>query len=133
MLGATPVPERLHVPHQAGAPNLVRRWLRDSLPDLPDDSRDDLLVTATELVSNAVRHARPLPGGELCVSFRLSPLDVEVRVVDGGARTHPHVRPVDLDSAHGRGMFIVSKLSREWGSRALGNGRQEVWARIPVR
>jgi len=107
--------------------------LRESLPDLPDEVRDDLLVCATELVSNAVRHARPLPGGDVCVSFELGPADVEVRVIDGGSRTHPHVCAVNLDSAHGRGMFIVSKLSNDWGARSLGDGTQEVWARIPVR
>ncbi|THV40502.1 ATP-binding protein [Glycomyces buryatensis] len=133
MAAATPAPERLRVPHQAGAPNLVRRWLRESLPDLTDDIRDDLLVVATELVSNAVRHARPLPGGEVSVSLVAGHGDVEVRVVDGGSLTHPHVLSINLDSAHGRGMFIVSKLSTGWGARTLGDGTQEVWARIPVR
>jgi serine/threonine-protein kinase RsbW len=133
MPAAIPAPERLRVPHQSGAPGQVRRWLRDSLPELPEEVRDDLLVCATELVSNAVRHARPLPGGELCVVYTLGPADVEVRVVDGGSRTHPHVVAVNLDSAHGRGMFIVSKLSLDWGARTLGDGTQEVWARIPVR
>jgi serine/threonine-protein kinase RsbW len=133
MPAAIPAPERLRVPHQSGAPGQVRRWLRDSLPDLPDEVRDDLLVCATELVSNAVRHARPLPGGDLCVMYMLSPTNVEVRVVDGGSRTHPHVCVVNLDSAHGRGIFIVSKLSADWGARTLGDGSQEVWARIPVR
>lgn len=133
MPAAIPAPERLRVPHQSGAPGQVRRWLRDSLPDLPEEVRDDLLVCATELVSNAVRHARPLPGGELCVVYTMGPGDVEVRVVDGGSRTHPHVVAVNLDSAHGRGMFIVSKLSLDWGARTLGDGTQEVWARIPVR
>jgi len=27
----------------------------------------------------------------------------------------------------------VSKLSNDWGARTLGDGTQEVWARIPVR
>ncbi|WP_199038126.1 ATP-binding protein [Glycomyces salinus] len=133
MPAALPTPERLRVPHQAGAPTLVRRWLRESLPDLPDESRDDLLVCATELVSNAVRHARPLSSGDLCVSVTSGPSEVEVRVIDGGSHTRPHVCAIDLDSAHGRGMFIVSKLSADWGSRSRGDGTQEVWARIPVR
>jgi serine/threonine-protein kinase RsbW len=133
MPAAIPAPERLRVPHQSGAPGQVRRWLRESLPDLPEDARDDLLVCATELVSNAVRHARPLPGGDLCVVYTLGPADVEVRVLDGGSRTHPHVCAVNLDSAHGRGMFIVSKLSTDWGARTLGDGSQEVWARVPLR
>ncbi|WP_100445157.1 ATP-binding protein [Glycomyces xiaoerkulensis] len=133
MPAAKPASERLRVPHQASAPNLVRRWLRSALPELPDDSRDDLLVCATELVSNAVRHAKPLPGGDVCVGVAIRATDVEVRVLDGGSATHPHVLPIDLDSAHGRGMLIVSKLSSRWGSRPLGDGTQEVWARVPVR
>ncbi|MCH7229616.1 ATP-binding protein [Glycomyces sp. L485] len=133
MPAATPAPERLRVPHQAGAPTIVRRWLRESLPHLPDDVRDDLLVCATELVSNAVRHARPLPAGDLCVTCIVGPRDVEVRVVDGGSVTQPHVCSINLDSAHGRGMFIVSKLSAVWGAKSLDDGTQEVWARIPVR
>lgn len=40
---------------------------------------------------------------------------------------------VNLYSAHGRGMFIVSKLSTDWCARSLGDGTQEVWARVPVR
>ncbi|MBO3734111.1 ATP-binding protein [Glycomyces niveus] len=133
MPAAIPAPERLRVPHQSGAASQVRRWLRESLPDLPDEVREDLLVCATELVSNAVRHARPLTGGDVVVSYELGPADVEVRVIDGGSRTHPHVCAVNLDSAHGRGMFIVSKLSTDWGARSLGDGTQEVWARIRVR
>lgn len=133
MMPAAPAPERLRVPHQAGAPTMVRRWLRESLPDLPEDCRDDLLVCATELVSNAVRHARPLPAGDLCVTCSVDSNDIEVRVVDGGSPTRPRVCSVSLDSAHGRGMFIVSKLSSDWGARSRSDGTQEVWARIPVR
>ncbi|WP_051325267.1 ATP-binding protein [Glycomyces tenuis] len=133
MPAATPAPERLRVPHQADAPTMVRQWLRESLPDLPEDCRDDLLVCATELVSNAVRHARPLPAGDLCVACSVGSRDVEVRVVDGGGPTRPRVCSVSFDSAHGRGMFIVSKLASDWGSRSRGDGTQEVWARIPVR
>jgi serine/threonine-protein kinase RsbW len=40
---------------------------------------------------------------------------------------------VSFDSAHGRGMFIVSKLASDWGARFRTDGTQEVWARIPVR
>ena len=90
-------------------------------------------MCATELVSNAVRHARPLPAGDLCVTCSVGSRDVEVRVVDGGSTTRPHVCSVSLDSAHGRGMFIVSKLSSDWGSRSREDGTQEVWARVPVR
>ena len=133
MTAATPATERIRVPHQAAAPNLVRRWLDESLPDLPSDAYDDLMVCATELVSNAVRHAQPLPSGDLCVTYSLSSADVEVRVTDGGARTRPYVRNVSLESAHGRGMLIVAELSADWGARQGSDGTQEVWVRVPVR
>jgi serine/threonine-protein kinase RsbW len=83
MPAATPAPERLRVPHEPDAPTMVRQWLRETLPDLPEDCRDDLLVCATELVSNAVRHARPLPAGDLCVACSVGSRDVEFRVRDG--------------------------------------------------
>ncbi|GAB3995716.1 hypothetical protein GCM10029992_13720 [Glycomyces albus] len=132
MPAAIPAPERLRVPHQAGAPTLVRRWLRESLPDLPDESRDDLLVCATELVSNAVRHARPLSGGDLCVSVTSGPSEVEVRVVDGGSPPAPTCARSTWTRRTAGHVHRLQAL-RRLGLALARDGTQEVWARIPVR
>jgi anti-sigma regulatory factor (Ser/Thr protein kinase) len=93
---------------------------------------DTATVTA-ELVGNAIRHARPLPGEVIRVAWRLradgAAAIVEVRVTDGGAERLPAPRVASPDATDGRGLAIVATLALRWGVERDGLG-QCVWAEL---
>jgi anti-sigma regulatory factor (Ser/Thr protein kinase) len=87
----------------------------------------DAVLVVSELLSNAIRHARPLPGANLQVAWALDNGSVEVAVSDGGAPTRPHSAHASVSSLGGRGLDIVDYLARAWGVRADQEGLT-VWA-----
>ncbi|WBB71026.1 ATP-binding protein [Micromonospora sp. WMMD812] len=120
------------VPHHATGARLARHRLAHELTDLvPPTLLADLVAVLAELVGNAVRHARPLPGGVVRVAWRLrETLDgprVQLRVTDGDAGEGPRMRVANPDAADGRGLHIVAGLATRWGVDRDGLG-QSVWA-----
>lgn len=87
----------------------------------------DAVLVVSELLSNAIRHARPLPGSSVQVAWALDDDAVEVAVSDGGAVTRPTPAQATVSSLGGRGLDIVEYLARTWGVRA-DDGRLTVWA-----
>jgi anti-sigma regulatory factor (Ser/Thr protein kinase) len=97
---------------------------------------DDLLVVTSELVTNAVVHART----PFTVAVAWNGDAVLIQVTDGsetlpeyGARTNAHA---DHDQGHGggefgnpggRGLMLVDAMTLEWGSTRVIGGKT-VWA-----
>jgi hypothetical protein len=108
------------------APRAARRFLEQSLArwgytgPLVDDAR--LLVS--ELVTNAVTHAR----SPLSVSIRSQHPSVRVSVRDESP-IKPIVRAPRPDADSGRGLQIVAAVSRHWGVDAAPEGKT-VWAEV---
>ncbi|MFG2051609.1 ATP-binding protein [Micromonospora sp. NPDC048935] len=121
------------VPHHPAGARLARHRLAGELADVvPPILLADLIAVLAELVGNAVRHARPLPGGVVRVAWRLRPsahgVLVQLGVTDGGgASTAPRLRTANADAADGRGLHIVAGLATRWGVERDGMG-QRVWA-----
>jgi anti-anti-sigma regulatory factor len=83
-------------------------------------------ILVSELVGNAVRHARtPL---DVTISLRDDLL--RLSVLDGAARPPRMRTPTDLDD-HGRGLLVVDAFAASWGTVPLGTGKV-VWATVPV-
>jgi anti-sigma regulatory factor (Ser/Thr protein kinase) len=80
----------------------------------------DAALVTSELLSNAILHARPLPDARVRVSWILTPTSVEVIVSDGGSATRPRASRPSLSSIGGRGLGIVEHLCSSWGVRADG-------------
>ncbi len=91
----------------------------------------DAALVLSELLSNAIRHARPLPGRTVRVAWALSDGSLRVSVSDGGGATRPHAGHHSPSSPGGRGLAIVDHLSSNWGIRAC-DGEITVWAVLPV-
>ena len=91
----------------------------------------DAALVLSELLSNAILHARPLPDARVRVAWVLSPASLEVIVSDGGSATTPHTSRPSLSSIGGRGLGIVEHLCSSWGVRADQFGTT-VWAVLPA-
>ncbi|WP_091786949.1 ATP-binding protein [Pedococcus dokdonensis] len=121
----------LRVPWRATSVALVRKALVDDL-----DSReisaaviDEAEIVVSELVSNSIRHARPLGDGNLRVHWKVKAGVVEVEVTDGGSETTPRPAPRTIWAASGRGLRIVRSLAHEWGVTEDRTG-STVWASL---
>jgi len=90
----------------------ARRFVRDTLGDLPPATADAIELLVSELATNSVKHA--------ATAFELSverqPRGVLVEVTDSGpGRPAPrHPGPTDPT---GRGLRIVELMSDGWGIR----------------
>ncbi|WP_129841397.1 ATP-binding protein [Streptomyces sp. RFCAC02] len=120
----------LHGPSGIAA---ARRRLRAELRDsgTPDSVVDDAALVLSELLSNAWRHARPLPSGDgvRAAWSRESDGAVTVAVTDGGGPTRPRPATPSVTARGGRGLTIIGTLARAWGVReAEGAGTVTVWA-----
>jgi anti-sigma regulatory factor (Ser/Thr protein kinase) len=117
------------------APASVRRARQSLAHDLAaaqvaGRERDDALLVLSELVANALRHARPLEGGCVRVDWRITPDEVEVAVADGGSSTVPRADSPPFAAMSGRGLSIVDQLCDSWGVEGPGTDHQLVWAAV---
>ena len=85
---------------------------------------DRVLLCASELVTNAVEHARTWS------DVRLAVADERVRIeVDDLSEQLPAVRHPDPMSVRGRGMLIVDTCSDRWGVERHPGGKT-VWCEL---
>ena len=91
----------------------------------------DAALVLSELLSNAILHARPLPDARIRAAWLLSPVWLEVLVSDGGSVTRPQASPPSQSALGGRGLSIVEHLCSSWGVRANASGTT-VWAVLPA-
>ena len=88
---------------------------------------DAALLVVSELVTNAVTHAR-----SACTLRVAKSADaVRLEVVDDGLGS-PDPLVVDVDDEHGRGLLLVSAMSSAWGVNSTPTGGKIVWAEIPI-
>jgi anti-sigma regulatory factor (Ser/Thr protein kinase) len=98
---------------------------------ISEDVAADVAVLASELVANAVRHARALPSGHLQVEWDISADGITIAVTDGGSAGQPQIVPASPHDTSGRGLAIVDALADDWGVRP-GELTTTVWARVAV-
>jgi anti-sigma regulatory factor (Ser/Thr protein kinase) len=89
----------------------------------------DAALVMSELLSNALRHATPLPGSGLRVAWHLDSDSVRVSVSDGGGPNRPELGEPTQGATGGRGLRIVARLSRRWGTGHDADGVM-VWAEV---
>ena len=117
----TLAPERQSV---ATARRFVREHLTGhGLPLLVDD----VTLVASELATNALRHA----GTAFTVTITAFPDDVVLSVEDGSPSIPVLVDAGD-DDVVGRGMAIVDVVSRDWGVVVDVDVGKSVWAAFDV-
>jgi serine/threonine-protein kinase RsbW len=121
----------VRVPWRASSVALVRRTIVEDLRErgVSTVTVDESEIVVSELVSNAIRHARPLSDGSLRVHWKVKAGVVEVEVTDGGGDTTPRPAPRTVWAASGRGLRIVRSLAHEWGVADDRHG-STVWASL---
>lgn len=90
---------------------------------------DEVELVLSELVSNSIRHASPLPDGTIRVHWKAKGDVVELEVSDGSGETLPSVRRPAPWAPSGRGLRIVRGIAHEWGV-VEDRGTVTVWAAI---
>jgi anti-sigma regulatory factor (Ser/Thr protein kinase) len=101
----------------------VRRVLTRLLDGCP--AADDIVLCASELAANAVRHSRSgLPGRTFSLRVEVSRGDrVRIAIDDDGG---PWIE-AGCDLVCGRGLAIVTALAADWGI-VTGSAGRTVWA-----
>ena len=74
----------------------------------------DARLVATELVSNALRHAAPLSNGTMLVRWQRRAGRLQLSVSDGGGTSVPIVLDAPEEADGGRGLAIVEALTARW-------------------
>ena len=123
----------VHLPCAPASVALARRALSADLraAGVFDQAVRDAALVISELLSNAILHAYPLPGERLQVAWAVDGASVEVAVSDGGSPSVPHAGHPTASSVTGRGLSIVEHLCQTWGIRADDVGLT-VWAVLPA-
>jgi len=109
------------------APSAARAWMTDLLDrwEVPWLSETASLLT-TELVTNAIRHAKSGP----VITAAIANGSLEVGVTDGKPDQVSQVFSTeDLTRDGGRGMAIVEALSTDWGMTIYPKVKH-VWFRL---
>ncbi|MGP4024646.1 ATP-binding protein [Actinomadura sp. 3N407] len=108
------------------APALARRFVAERFREwgIADDS--DARVVVSELVTNSLVHG----DGPIVVRVLRDERDGRpvIEAWDGG-EGRPAVQPEDHAATCGRGLFMVSRLAVEWGTRPLLEGGKVTWAK----
>ncbi len=108
------------VPSSVG---IARSFVRESLTDVDEDSQEVAVLLTSELVTNAILHARtPLQVGVL-VDVRRALICVADRLPAGPELTP---RPHSHDRPGGRGLALLADLSEDWGTTSYAAGKT-VW------
>ena len=121
-----PEPARLALTRSPSSVQAARRFIQGRAVawSLPEPAIDQLVLIGSELVTNAVLHART----ELTLALELRDGRVRLSVTDRSqaAATLRHYRP---DALTGRGLGVVAALSDRWGVSAAADGKV-VWAEV---
>ena len=108
----------LRVPFAASSVAVARQKLRTWLVDVGSTTEviDDARIVISELVANSVRHAQPLPSGDILITWQIAKDGLEISVSDGGSGTRPRKVHAGSSALAGRGMAIVESLAVSWWS-----------------
>lgn len=99
----------------------ARHFVRAALPGCP--TADDLILAASELVTNAVAHSASGHGGAIVIKVRTAPRWARIEVTDDG--------PTGSPSRHnGWGLQIVSGVTDRSGATIEPDGRRTAWAEV---
>ncbi|MEU5136930.1 ATP-binding protein [Streptomyces californicus] len=131
----------VELPHEPRSAGRARQIARERLAawglTQTGDLVDRVVLTISELMSNAIQHGAPQPCGnpEIALSIRFLPgVALGVRVEDRSPGMPVLREPRSAEAVDGRGMQLVAFESTCWTAEQLGEGRgKAVWAFFQCR
>jgi anti-sigma regulatory factor (Ser/Thr protein kinase) len=123
-----PAASRIELRPGPSSPALARRFVRERAAawSLPEPVGEQLALVGSELVTNAVLHART----PLTVALELQTDRVRISVSDQSSApvAQRHYHP---DALTGRGLGVVAAVSRSWGVEPARDGKV-IWAELVI-
>jgi anti-sigma regulatory factor (Ser/Thr protein kinase) len=119
----------IDLPLQRSAAAQARRFVREVCASwgLVHEVIDDIELLVSELVTNAVLHARS------AARLTIEHLGDCIRVtVADSSVVPPRLREYGPEAATGRGVFLVDRLAREWGVETDDRAGKRVWFEVAV-
>ena len=107
--------------------SVVRGHLTKRLQGLGEDHRYDVLLVATELVTNVLEHTPGIGRLRVLRSNALCEITIEV---DDTSELLPVYGRSRLGRTRGWGIVVVAKLAWEWGTRPLPVDGKTVFASV---
>ena len=105
-----------------------RRFVRDTVERWGHaEVAEDAALVASELITNAVLHART----RLEVIVRRHDDRIRIEVSDGN-RNLPRMRQHTVQSGTGRGLHLVAAVAADWGAEARHDDKT-VWVELAAR
>ena len=119
----------MEFPADRTAPSQARRFVADTLRswDLPSDVTEDAVLLVSELVTNALLHARSAPVVEIDHDVE----HLRCVVVDNSSVV-PRRRRYANDAATGRGIALVETLASRWGVDVDSGSGKRVWFELAI-
>jgi len=116
------------IPAEASAVQHTREFVVSTLSGwaVPRSLAADIVLLTSELVANAVLHARP----PIELRMRRTTGTVIVEVVDSAPFLPRKLRPT-ADDERGRGLQLVALLADRWGARPTADGKA-VWCMFTI-
>lgn len=119
---------RCALPPLPEAPGDARRLARDQLKAWSADGAvDDVLLLLSEVVTNAIHHARSEV--EMVLARRGDMVRVEIR---DASPALPVQEAMSHDALRGRGMGIVAAVASRWGVDSIPDDGKTVWFEVGV-
>lgn len=114
-------PSDVTLPPDTQSPWRARRFVAETLADSATTLTEVVTLLVSEIVTNAVLHART----EVHVSIARTDEAIRVEVADECV-SGPSMHRVTRQAATGRGLQLVEQLADRWGSEPRENGKV-VW------
>ena len=111
------------VPFHSSSVGLARTELRELLGPAAQHLVEDAVLVLSELVTNALVHARPTRTDDIGVEVRLAGDRLHVAVTDGGSDSVPGIVPAPRSGPSGRGLLLVDAVSDRWWWEPAEHGR----------
>ncbi len=122
------------LPNGPAAPTAARRFARAALDAWHLGPLSDAVeLVVSELVTNAVRHARPVGASPVRLVLACDDDVLRVEVHDADPARAPRPRRPDPDdlAEGGRGLALIQALAARWGCRPGPTGKA-VWCELPA-
>ena len=107
--------EKWTLPVSVTAPAMARSAASSLVQTLGPDRRNDFLLLVSELVTNSVRHAGPIPVDSIDLIVHINEKRVRVEVHDRGPGFGFALRRPQPRDRSGWGFFLVDKVAQRWG------------------